>query len=40
MIYKYENYIRLSSGGYWDDKKENAVKTLGETIKNSMLEKT
>jgi DNA-binding transcriptional MocR family regulator len=36
---KYENYIRLSSSGYWDDKKENAVKTLGEIIKNSMPEK-
>jgi DNA-binding transcriptional MocR family regulator len=33
---KYENYIRLSSSGYWDDKKENAVKVLGEIIKNSM----
>lgn len=33
---KYENYIRLSSSGYWDDKKENAVKVLSEIIKNSM----
>jgi DNA-binding transcriptional MocR family regulator len=36
---KYENYIRLSSSGYWDDKKENAVKILGEIIKSSMPEK-
>ena len=33
---KYENYIRLSSSGYWTDEKSLAMKKLGEIIKSNM----
>jgi len=33
---KYQRYIRLSSSGYWSDKKEKAVEVLGIIVKNHM----